>query len=92
MIFAEIQDPRFFDWLMNQPDARQAAVDAYLNASLRYQSTWSKDVPSDARCKLLTQRDQAWGTLRDIHGITVMADGRVRVATYHPYSSKDESP
>jgi|LULM01.1.fsa_nt_gb hypothetical protein len=32
MIFAGIQDPRFFDWLMNQPAARQAAVDAYLNA------------------------------------------------------------
>jgi len=63
MIFAEIQDPRFFDWLMNQPAARQDAVDAYLNAP-----EWS------------AQKEHERQTLRDIHGITVMADGRVRVA------------
>ena len=80
MTFAEIQDPRFFDWLMAQSDRKQDAVRTYLDASLRYESTLGRAAPSDTVCKLLTQRDQAWSELRFIHNITILANGQVRVS------------
>lgn len=80
MTFSEIQDPRFFDWLMGQSDRKQDAVRTYLDASLRYESTLGRSAPSDTVCKLLAQRDDARQVLRDIHHITVLADGQVRVS------------